>query len=293
MKERHKEAIAGVLFISPWLLGFLVFMLGPIIASFVLSFYEWDAIFPPEFVGWSNYRTMFLSDHRFLQSLKITGVYVFIGLPFRIALSLGLALLLNQKLKGVSFFRTIFYSPTVVSGVALAVLWMWMFNPDFGLINRLLALVGITGPDWLFSEQWALPAIILMSLWSAGGNMIIYLGGLQGIPTALYEAAELDGAGWWNKFVHITIPMLTPIIFFNLIVGIINNFQVFTQAFVMTNGGPNNATLFYVLYLYNNAFRFFKVGYASAMAVVLFLIILALTIVLIRTSDRWVHYEGA
>jgi multiple sugar transport system permease protein len=197
-------------------------------------------------------------------------------------------------LRGQTWFRTIFYLPSVVSGIAVALLWSWLLNADFGLFNFLLSLVGITGPKWLFSTTWAMPSIIIMSLWGVGGNMVVFLAGLQGIPEHLYEAAELDGAGEWGKFWNVTIPMISPVIFFNMIVTIIGAFQIFDQVYIMTNGkgGPANATLVYVLYLYRNGFEYFKMGYASALAVVLFLIILAITVVQFAVARRWVYYEG-
>jgi multiple sugar transport system permease protein len=203
-----------------------------------------------------------------------------------------IALLMNQSVKLIALWRTIYYLPAVVSGVAVAMLWLWVFNPDVGLLNRFLATFGITGIGWLSSTKWALPALIIMSLWNVGGGMVIYLAGLQGIPTDLYEAAHIDGASAWRRFWRITIPMMTPVLFFQLIMGIIGTLQVFTNAFVMTQGGPSNATLFYVLYLYQNAFSFMKMGYASALAWILFLIILALTLVTFWSSNRWVYYEA-
>ena len=213
-------------------------------------------------------------------------------MPLGLALSLFLAGLLNTEVRGVRFFRTVYYLPSVMSGVAVALLWSWLFNPDFGLVNHLLGLVGINGPTWLASETWALPALIIMSLWGAGQSMLIFLAGLQGIPQQLYEAAEIDGAGGWSRFTHVTLPMLSPVILFNLIMGIIGSFQVFTQGYVMTNGGPNNATLFYVLNLYNQAFRNLRMGYASALAWILFFIILGMTLLVIRQSRERVYYEG-
>jgi multiple sugar transport system permease protein len=206
--------------------------------------------------------------------------------------ALLLALLLNQRVRGLAVFRTIFYLPSVASGVAVAVLFLWIFNPQFGLVNSLLSYVGIQGPGWLASPEWALPTLILMSLWSVGGTMIIFLAGLQNVPNELLEAASLDGAGVWQRFRFVTVPLLTPTILFNLVLLIINQFQTFTQAYTMTNGGPLYSTLFYVYYLYQNAFTDLNMGYAAALAWVLFAIVLVLTIVVMRTSDRWVFYQG-
>ena len=212
--------------------------------------------------------------------------------PSNVVLGLLLALLLNQKVKGLSVFRTIFFLPSVASGVAVSLLWMWIFNPRFGIINVLLKKIGIIGPLWLGSEAWAIPALIIMSIWGVGGGMLIYLGALQGIPTAFYEAATLDGAGAWKKLLHITVPMITPVLLLNLVMGVIVSFQVFTQAYVMTDGGPNYATLFYVMYLYQQAFVWFNMGYASALSWVLFLIILVFTVIILKTSSSWVYYES-
>ncbi len=285
-----KRALEGYLFISPWIIGFAIFTAGALIGSFTISLTEWNIVGTPRFIGLQNYQAM-LQDKFFWQSLKVTVLYLF-NVPLNLTLGLLLAILLNQKVRGLSIFRTIFYLPSVTAGVAVSLLWMWIFNPRFGVINILLKKVGIIGPAWLGSETWALPALIIMSMWGVGGGMLIYLGALQGIPTALYEAATLDGAGAWRKFLHITIPMITPVLLLNLIMGIIGSFQVFTQAYIMTQGGPNYATLFYVLYLYQQAFRWFNMGYASALAWLLFLIILVCTYLVLRTSSRWVYYES-
>jgi len=285
-----KRALEGYMFISPWIIGFAIFTAGPLIGSFTISLTEWNIVGTPRFIGLKNYEAM-LQDKLFWQSLKVTTLYLF-NVPLNLTLGLLLAILLNQKVRGLGIFRTIFYLPSVTAGVATSLLWMWIFNPRFGMINILLKEVGITGPAWLGSETWALPALIIMSMWGVGGGMLIYLGALQGIPTALYEAATLDGAGVWRKFLHITIPMITPVLLLNLIMGIISSFQVFTQAYIMTQGGPNYATLFFVLYLYQQAFRWFNMGYASALAWVLFLIILICTYLVLHTSSRWVYYEN-
>jgi len=216
-----------------------------------------------------------------------------LGVPLGMAVSLGVAMLLNARVKGMAFYRTIYYLPAIVPAVASSILWIWVLNPQFGLVNvALQRLFGITGPQWLQSELWSKPSILLMGLWGAGAGMIIWLAGLKGIPETLYEAAEIDGAGGWAAFRHVTIPMLSPYIFFNLIMGVIGTFQIFTQAYIMTGGGPVDSTLFYVYYLFNNAFRYFKMGYASALAWILFVIILALTLLQLRLGKRWVYYEG-
>lgn len=261
------------------------------VGSLVLAFTRWDLVSPPAWVGLQNIRDM-LHDDVLLQSLKVTTVYAITSVPLQIAFGLGLAVLLNTRVAGLRFYRTAFYLPSVLSGVAVALLWRWLFSPEFGLINLMLSYLGIEGPSWLGDERWALPSLVLMSLWSVGAGTIIYLAGLQGIPTDLYEAAEVDGARGWARFRHITLPMMTPVLFFQLVTGIIVALQVFTQAFIMTDGGPNNATNFIVLYLYRNAFEYFRMGYASAVAWVLFIYILLLTLLVFRSSALWVHYEG-
>ncbi len=285
----RKEAVAGWLFISPWIAGFLIFAAGPIIASLALSFSYWDAITPPQFAGLANYRRLF-TDPLLRKSLFNTVYYAVFAVPLGMCTALGLALLLNQKLRGMGIFRTLFYLPAVTSGVATYLLWMWLFNPQLGLINRFLRHFTSNPPLWLSSPDWAMPALIIMSLWGAGGAMLIFLAGLQNIPEQLYEAATIDGASNWKQFVHVTLPMLSPTIFFNLVMAVIGSFQVFSAAFVMTNGGPSNATLLYVLYLFQNAFMYFRLGYASAMAWLLLVIVLILTLIQFRTSKRWVHY---
>jgi multiple sugar transport system permease protein len=304
-RHRRKDAAAGYTFIAPWIFGFLVFTLGPIVASLLLAFCQWDLINPAQWAGIGNFQRIFGQDELFLQSLWNTLYFTVISVPLGVIGSLAVALLLNVKFKGQAWFRTAYYLPAVTSAVAASVLWMWVFNPDFGLLNTaidglhltwLANLLHLVDPDkhkilWLNDERLAKPALILMGLWGIGGGMIIFLAGLQGIPGALYEAAELDGAGTVSRFRNVTLPMLTPTIFFTLIMGVIGSFQVFTQAFVMTAGGPHNATLFYVLYLYQNAFQFLKMGYASALAWILFAFILVATLIQFRFSN-WVYYES-
>jgi len=289
---RRREELIAYLFLLPWIIGFVVFTAGPIIASIYLSLTSYDLFSSPKFVGLSNFKEMFFKDKLFWHSLKVTTIYSVVSVPLHIVIGYTLALLLNQKIKGLAWFRTIYYMPAVVSGVSVAILFQWIFNPELGLVNAILSKFGIQGPRWFASVQWALPTFIIMSLWSVGGGIVIYLAGFQGIPTELYESAELDGAGGLEKLRYITIPLTTPVIFLQLIMGIIGSFQVFTQAYVITAGGPANATLFYVLYLYQNGWQFFRMGYASALAWVLFAIIVTLTLVIFRTSGRWVYYAG-
>jgi len=291
-RPRLSREAWGLLFISPWLAGFLLFTAGPMLASLVLSFCKYD-LHSLTWVGGKNYQVLLTRDPLFWKSLTNTAIYALFTVPLGLAGSLLLALLLNHPVRGIAFFRTTFYLPSLVPAVASALVWSWVFHPDAGLLNYALSLVGIEGPKWLHDPKTALASLILMSLWGiGGGRMIIFLAGLQGISDELYEAASLDGARGWTIFRHITLPMLTPTLFFNLVLGIIGSFQVFTSAYVMTAGGPNNATMMYVLYLYNNAFRYFKMGKASAMAWILFVILLAFTVVQFRSASKWVYYEG-
>ena len=287
----RKQWKEGLICVSPWLVGFLVFGGGPMLFSALMSLCEYDVIHTPRFVGLSNYRTMFSEDHLFTKSLWNTA-FMLLGVPLGMVLSLAIALLLNLKIRGIAVWRTFFYLPSIVPMVAASVLFVWVFNPQSGLINRVLELVGIEGPHWLLDVRWSKPSIIILGLWGAGAGMIIWLAGLKGISDSLYEAAEVDGAGAWRKLLNVTLPQLTPYIFFNLIMGLIGTFQIFGQAFIMTEGGPNNSTLFFVYYLFNNAFRYGKMGYASAMAWVLLLIVLVLTAFQLKYAKRWVHYEG-
>ena len=288
---RKREAKWFYIFILPWILGFFLFTFFPMAMSAVLSFMKWDYVQAPRFVGWENFITLF-HDDVFYKSLQVTIIYAVFSVPLSLLVSFIFALLLNTGIKGLSVYRTLFYLPSLVSGAAASILWMWMFNPEFGVINTILGYFGIDGPGWIYDKNWALPSLIIMSLWGVGGSMLIYLSGLQGIPTELYEAAKIDGAGKATTLFKITIPMMTPVIFYNLIMGIIGSLQTFTQAFVMTDGGPNYSTYFYVLYLYKNAFKNFKIGYASAQAWILFFIILALTALVFRSSAAWVYYEN-
>ncbi len=288
----RKEALAGYLSISPWLIGFLLLTLGPILASVYFSFTQWTITRPPEWIGFDNYVRMFTRDPLFWQSLKVTSLFVLMSLPLKLVCGLGLSLLLNLKVRGMNVYRTIFYIPAVISGVAVSLMWLWLLHPDTGIINTLLDLIGIQGPGWFWDPRWALPSVALMSVWSVGGSAVIYLAGLQNIPPHLYEAAEIDGAGVWQRFWRITIPLLTPTLFFQLVVEMIGAFKTFTQAFVITKGGPLKATYFYLFYFYEEAFQNFNMGYASALALILMLVILVITIFLNYTSDRWVYYEG-
>ena len=281
----------GVICASPWIFGFIVFTGGPLVFSIVISFCRFDVVNPAVFTALRNYIFMFSGDELFWKSLYNT-VFMVIGVPLGMAIGLGMALLLNLKIRGIAVWRTLFYLPSIVPIVASSILWIWIFNPQSGLLNGMLSMIGIEGPLWLQDENTSKWALILMGLWVAGGGMIIWLAGLKGISESYYEAASIDGASTWQKFVFITLPMLTPYIFFNLVMGLIGTFQIFTQAFIMTAGGPVNSTLFYAYHLFNNAFRYLQMGYAAAMAWFLFLIVVTLTAIQMKVSKKWVHYEG-
>jgi multiple sugar transport system permease protein len=279
------------LLLTPWLLGFVLWQAGPMLASLYFSLTRYEMVTPPEWVGPDQYVRLF-QDDRFYLALYNSAYYVLFGVPTHLALALAAAMLLNVQIRGTSFYRTLYYVPSIVPIVANSLLWGWMFAPDYGLVNNFLASVGLPQPLWLLHPSWSKPALIVMSWWTIGGQMVILLAGLQGVPDHLYEAAEIDGAGAWHRFWAVTLPLLTPSIFFNLIVALIGAFQVFTQAYVMTHGGPQFSTLFYILFLYQNAFEDFKMGYASALAWVLFVIVLAITLVQFKIANRWVFYEG-
>lgn len=285
------ESLNAWIFVLPWILGFFLFTGGPILASLVISFTHWDIVNPPQWAGLANYEMM-LSDPLFFQSLKVTTMYALVAVPLQIVVGLFVAILLNTKIRLIGLYRTLFYLPAVLPIVSVAVMWRWILSRDWGLINWFLSLFGVYGPGWLSEPEWALPALILMSLWGVGAGMLIYLAGLQGIPSDLYEAAKVDGAGRWAQFLYVTLPMISPVILFQLVVGLIAAFQVFAQPFIMTQGGPQNATLFYLLHLFRNAFEFFRMGYASALSWVLFMYIAILTLLIFRFSAAWVFYEG-
>lgn len=289
--QKRRDFLAFYLSISPWLIGFFILTLAPMLLSLFASFTDWDLLSPPVWVGASNYVQM-LDDPRFAQALKVTAVYTLFYVPLDLVGGLFLAMLVRARLRGISIFRTIFYLPTVFSGVAFVVVWMWMLNPRAGLVNIVLAAFGIDGPRWLQDPNLALFSLILMSFWGWGRSMVIFLGGLLSIPGDLYEAAAIDGANAWKQFWRLTIPLLTPTIFFNLVLSVIMTFQTFTSAFVATDGGPLDSTLFLVLYIYRQAFQFFNMGYAAALAWVLFLIIMILTLMLFRSQSFWVFYLG-
>lgn len=287
----RREAMEGRLFALPFVFGFLAFWVFPLLYSIYLVFQDWDLISPPKFVGLENV-VMLFNDPKVGLSLYNTAFFTFIGVPLQLLVALLLAMALNVNLRGLAIYRTLMYLPSMTPVVASAVVWLQIFHPEFGILNAFLANFGVEPINWLFNREVAKPAFILMTLWSVGPQMIIFLAGLQGVPTSIYEAAEIDGAGGWQKFRSITIPMISPIIFFNFVVGVIGSFQVFTTAFIMTQGGPQDATLFTVLYLYRNGFQYFKMGYASTIAWMLFFIIVFFTVLQFKLSDRWVYSEG-
>ena len=291
MSNTRRSVISFYLSISPWLVGFLLFALLPMGISLFVSFTNWDLIRAPSLVGLANYERLF-SDPTFKQSIKVTFTFTLLYVPLDLIGGLLLALLVRPKLPGIAVFRSIYYLPVIFSGVTFVVVWMWMLNPDGGLINLALAAFGIQGPRWLLDPQWALFALILMSFWGWGRSMVLFLGSLQAIPQEVYEAASMDGAGKLRQFFTITLPLITPMLFFNLVLSVIATFQTFTSAFVATNGGPLDSTLFLVLYIYRQAFEYFNMGYASALAWVLLIIIMIFTLLLVRSQRFWVFYLG-
>ncbi len=286
----RKEGLAGLLFASPWAIGFLVFLAYPLIASIYFSFCDYSVLKPPVWIGLDNYAEL-MHDELFWTALKNTLLYAVIALPAGLATSLILAMLLNAKVKGMSIYRTIFFIPSLVPQVSLAVLWLWLLNGEHGVLNALLAKVGIDGPNWLSDPAWSKPAMVLMSVWGVGNAVLIYLAGLQDVPQQLIEAADLDGATAWQKTRNVTIPMISPVILFNGIMGIIGTLQIFAEPFVMfPNGTPARSTYFYTMYLFDNAFKYQKMGYASAMGWIMFVLVLVLTLGSLRLSEKHVHY---
>ena len=284
--------LIGYVFIAPWLLAFVAFEAYPILSGFYHSFTDWTATGRAErFVGLDNYVEAFTRDPLFWKAVSNTIYFIGVSVPLGIVAAFALAMMLNSKISGTTIYRTIYYLPSVAPAVAAVIVWIFIFETRRGILNFGLELLGLPSIRWLSDPSWAMPALIIMSLWSIGASMIIFLAGLQGIPQELYEAAEVDGANGWHHLWRITVPLMTPTIFFNLVMSLVAAFQAFNNAFIMTNGGPNNATLLYMLHLYNNAFRYFRMGYASALAVVLFIIVFGLTLFVYRSSKRWVYYS--
>jgi multiple sugar transport system permease protein len=288
----RREAWEGRFFVAPWLIGFVVFTVAPMIASLYFAFSQYSVLTPPQWIGLSNFGNMFTDDRLFRVSLYNTAYYVVIAVPINLVVAFLMAMLLQVPVHGINVYRTLFYLPVITPAVANALTWTLLFSGDFGIVNAVLRAAGLPTVNWLFEPSITKLVFVIIGLWGTGGSAIIFLAGLQNVPHVLYEASSIDGAGVWQRFWRITFPMMTPVIFFNLVLGIIGTFQIFTGAYIVTAGGPANATLFYVLYLYNNAFKFFKMGYASALAWVLFVIILAFTILQFRLARRWVYYEA-
>lgn len=289
----QREELDFYIFAAPWILGLLFLFGGPVLASLGLSFTSWTGVSSAslQFIGLENYRAMF-TDKLFWISLYSTAYYALGSVVLGVILSLFIAVLLNQKVPGTGLFRTIFYLPSITSGVAIAVMWIWIFNPRVGLLNYALSWLGIKGPAWLASQEWAMPSLILMSLWQTGVYIVILLAGLQGVPDSLYDAAKIDGANLWDQFRHVTLPMISPALFLVMVIATVNSFQIFTNVRVMTQGGPGTATHVLVYYLYQNAFNYLRMGYASALAWMLFIVIGFLTWLQFRISTQWVYYEG-
>ena len=289
-----RRNVNGWLFVSPWMIGFLALTLFPMLSSLYYSFTDYNIIQAPRWLGLNNYIDLVTKDPLFWISVRNTAYYVIFFVPINITLSVFIAILLNKRVRGRAFFRTAVFLPSIVPEIVTGLLWFWMLNPQFGFANSFLNFLGLPSIGWLTNPLWSKPSLILVGLWGLGGSMVIYLAALQDIPDHLYEAAEIDGAGELAKTRHITLPLLTPTIFFNLVLGIINAFQIFTSAFIISkgSGGPVDSTLFYSLLLYRNAFAYLKMGYASAMAWLLFLLVLVITLVVFRTSGRWVFYSG-
>ena len=294
---RKREALWFYLLVFPWVFGFITLTLGPMIYSLFLSLTNWDLFTPPQFVGLDNFIRLFTRDKIFWKTVFNTLYYAFISVPLGMLFSLFISYFLNRPIKGSAIYRTLYYIPATVPGVASALLFRWLLAPDAGMINRFLAIFGVDGPAWLLEPDWVKPALILMSLWTVGANITLLMAGMKSIPAEFYEAAELDGASPITQYYRITLPLLTPVIFFNLINGLIGALQVFTQIYIMTGtgganmGGPNNASMMIVPYLFNNGFRFYKMGYASAIAWVLFVLVMILTMLVFRSSSVWVYYE--
>jgi len=291
---RAREALWGYILVGPWLVGLVVFVAGPILASLALSLTKYDVIRSPEFLGPANYVRAFFEDELFWGSLERTFRYAVIAVPVGLSGSLFLAVMLNRALRGTTVYRTMYFLPHLTPAVAAAILWQWLLHPEVGPVNYLLGSIGLPKPGWFASPQWALPSIVLVNLWMywGGNNMLIFLAGLQGVPQEYYDAAEVDGAGAWSRFRHVTLPMISPTIFFNLVLGIIGALKVFSLAYVATQGGPAWATWFFALHIYRWAFEYFEMGYASALAWIFAAVLMVFTLIQIRAARRWVYYAG-
>lgn len=292
MKSFRNDALWGWLFCLPLVSGLILWVAFPLGVAVVMSLFQWNMIAPAVFIGLGNYTFMFTGDPLFWQSMGVMFLYTLFSVPLQLLLAFGLAMLLNAKVRGMGVFRTIFYLPTLIPGMVAAALWMWLFNTQYGLFNLLLDTLGLPTQEWLTNPDQALGSLVLMSLWSVGNVVIIFLAGLQGIPKELEEAVTVDGGGPWHRFQAVILPFMSPVIFYNLVMGIIGGLQTFTQPYIMTHGGPANSTLTYVLHLYRQAFQFNKMGYANALALVLLVLTIVLSLAVFRSSDKWVYYDG-
>ena len=291
---RRQEARAGLLFILPWLIFLIVFAAYPVLGTFYLAFTEYSILEPPRWVGLQNFRTMFMEDPAFWTAVKNSTYYAAISVPLRLVLSLALAMLMNLGVRGISVYRVVFYLPALVPPIAATIIFILMFTPNAGPINVMIEAVGLRAPNWLSDPTWSKPVLIILSLWPLGVETLVFLAGLKEIPQDFLDAAALDGAGSWQRFKSITLPIISPVILFNLVIGVIYSFQVFGQALVIggTNGSPLESTLMYVVHIYSHAFRYFAMGYAAALSVVLFLAVVLMTLLIFSTARHWVHYEG-
>lgn len=291
-RRQRRQLLKGLAFISPWIVGFVAFSLYPILASFYYSLTSYTVLKAPRFLGLGNYQTMFFEDRLFWLALYNTVYYTVGAVGLGTIAAIGMAMMLNMKIRGQALYRTIFYLPSITPIVASSIVWLWIFNSQYGLANAVLRVFGIQPIGWLSSPTWSKPSLILMAVWGLGGAIVIYLAGLQDVPAELYEASQIDGANGWQQIRNITLPMLTPVILFNVVTGLIGSFQYFTQAYIMTSGGPGDTTLMYSLYLYRSAFEFFKMGYGSALAWFLLVVIMICTYFIMRSSGEWVYYAG-
>ena len=292
-KSQRRETFFGYLFASPVILGFCIFVFLPLLVSLGMSLTNYTIVNQPHFIGLENFRRLFSGEDQFFyKSLQVTFYYVVLAVPMQMLVAFALALMLNQNIKGRAIFRTIFYLPTIVPVVASALVWLWLFDPYMGILNTMLRALGLPTSQWIWAESSAIPSLALMSVWSVGSTMVIFLAGLQDVPKQLYESVDVDGGKWYHKMIYITIPMLSPTLFFNFVMAIINNFQIFNQAYIMTEGGPNNASMVYVYYLYREAFKFQEMGRACAIGWVMLVIIMLITGLVFKSSTLWVYYEG-
>jgi len=289
-KMNKEDTISGYLMISPWIINFVCFIMIPMMISLILIFFKWDLISKPSFIGFDNFRRL-SHDDLFLKSLLNTFYYTFIGVPLHMIIALFFAVVLNLRIRLIKFYRLLYFMPFVMPASAVAIVWLYLLYPDFGFANIMLNWVHLPELKWLFDPVLSKPILILIYIWQFGQTMIIFLAALQGVPESYYEAAEIDGASKWRKFVSITIPMISPTIFFNFVLNFVWSFQVFSFAYIMTKGGPNNSTLFYVLYIWRNAFEYFRMGYASLLSWILFVVILIFTIIQFKLQNKWVFYE--